>query len=227
MSFPEAAPQALTRRRFLSLAGAAGFALAVGSRRSFARGPGGPGGGGGGLINPYTGSIPLSSPLRAGTFSQPIQDNWHASREGALYAWSHRYAKTRRAHDGVDVIPTAGTSPTVYSPVAGTIAAVCFRETNSLDETPVYSVDGNGPPPWNYSLAADTVAGTPLYGNFVWIRSSDTASAGYHVFVCHLAADDATRSLVAGTVVTTDSPLGFVGDTGNAVGSPQLHVEIH
>lgn len=221
MSLPQTSRHALTRRRFLSLAGAAGVAVAAGSRPSFARGPGG--GGGNGLIDPYSGSIPLRSPLASGT----LQDNWHASREGALYAWSHRYARTRRAHDGVDLIPASGASPEVYSPVAGTITAVCFRETNSLDETPAYSVDPNAPPPWDYSLAADTVIATPLYGNFIWIRSSEPDSARYYVFMCHLAADPTTSTLVPGTPVTTDDLLGFVGDTGNAVGSPQLHVEIH
>jgi murein DD-endopeptidase MepM/ murein hydrolase activator NlpD len=35
------------------------------------------------------------------------------------------------------------------------------------------------------------------------------------------------QSLLLNQTVTTSTPLGIMGDTGNAAGTPQLHAEIH
>jgi hypothetical protein len=138
------------------------------------------------VVNPYTGSIPLTFPLQSGTYQTPLSDNWHAAREGQLYQWNHRNATKRRAHDGVDIYPAAGQSPTVYAPVKGVVSAVCFRDTNTVSGNLTYRQSLACPPPWDYSKAVDNVANLPLYGNFVWIYSTDTSSAGYFIFLCHL-----------------------------------------
>jgi hypothetical protein len=179
-------------------------------------------------IDPYTGAIPLTFPLLEGTYQTPLGDNWHAAREGQLYAWNHRNARRRRAHDGVDLFPVASQPlPAVYAPVSGRIAAVCWRERNTIDSRLTYLSSRTYPPPWDYSTAVDTVANLPLYGNFLWIYSTDSRSTGYFVFYCHLQNEPVLRSLTPDTEVSTSMQLGVLGDSGNAVGEPQLHVEIH
>src|SRR5215210_1828358 len=42
------------------------------------------------LVDPYGGSIPLVFPLLYGTYKTPVQNNWHANREGRTYFWNHR-----------------------------------------------------------------------------------------------------------------------------------------
>jgi len=61
----------------------------------------------------------------------------------------------------------------------------------------------------------------------VCIRSSDPASAGYFLFYCHLQKKAIVQALVPNQAVTTSTPVGVMGDTGNAAGTPQLHAEIH
>jgi murein DD-endopeptidase MepM/ murein hydrolase activator NlpD len=186
-----------------------------------------PVGGASALVNPYSGAIALVSPLAGGTY-QPLSDNWHQSREGQLYTWSHRDAKTQRAHDGVDLFPqSAGALPQVFAPLAGTVAAVCLRSDNTLGATVTYKVSATTPPPWDYSQAVDNVAGLPLYGNFVWLRSAAPDSAGYFVFYCHLQNEATLQGLAPDQAVGTSTQVGVMGDTGNAAGAPQLHVEIH
>jgi hypothetical protein len=73
----------ISRRRFLQLgAGAAAGTLLLpvlpGSARAAT------------LVDPYSGSIPLVFPLLYGTYKSPVQDNWHANREGQTYTWNHR-----------------------------------------------------------------------------------------------------------------------------------------
>ena len=180
------------------------------------------------LVDPYAGSIPLVAPLRSGTYQAPIGDNWHVSRQGRLYTWNHRNSKVARAHDGVDVYPLAGrTLPTVYAPLAGTAAAVCVRAENSLSAPVSYRASATTPPPWDYTAAIDSVANLPLYGNFIWLRSADPASAGYFIFLCHLQYEPTIAALMPDDSVSITTLLGLLGDTGNAVGAPQLHVEIH
>ena len=180
------------------------------------------------LVDPYAGSIPLIAPLRSGTYQTPVGDNWHVSRQGRLYPWNHRNSKVARAHDGVDLYPSAGRPlPTVYAPLAGTVAAVCVRAENSLTAQVSYRASATTPPPWDYSSAIDSAANLPLYGNFVWLRSTDPTSAGYFIFLCHLQNEPTIRALIPDQPVSATTPLGLLGDTGNATGAPQLHIEIH
>ncbi len=89
-----------------------------------------------------------------------------------------------------------------------------------------YRASSVTPPPWDYSRAVDDVAQLPLYGNFVWLSSTDSRSRGYFVFLCHLQNDATLAALAVDQPVTTTTPVGLMGDTGNAAGIPQLHVEI-
>jgi murein DD-endopeptidase MepM/ murein hydrolase activator NlpD len=180
------------------------------------------------LVNPYEGSIPLVFPLGPGTFRRPLLNNWHDVREGSLYPWTHRNDQLVRAHDGVDIHPRPGApAPVVFAPLAARVSAVCFRRTNTLDAPVTYRVDPNAPPPRDYSRAVDDVAALPLYGNFVWLQSVEAASLGYFVFLTHLQNEPGLRSLRPGRIMTTEDPIGVVGDSGNAEGTPQLHIEIH
>lgn len=220
-----AAGRRITRRQFIAASGTLAAAAALAPRSVLA---GKPGGGAGGLVDPYGGIVPLTSPLVTGTFVEPLADNWHQPREGSLYTWSHRNSNVRRAHDGVDMFPVSGQPlPLVYAPLSGTVAAVCTRPENTIGATVTYRVDANAEPLWDYSQATDDVAGLPLYGNFIWLRSTGEGSAGYFVFFCHLQNDAVLQAINPGQAVTLESLLGTVGETGNAVGSPQLHVEIH
>jgi hypothetical protein len=226
----------LTRRAFLQ-ASALGLAAASVPELVSAAPPGAQAQG---LVNPYSGAIPLTFPLPRGSY-QALADNWHQSREGQLYTWSHRASPNRRSHDGVDIYPaTGGALPTVYAPCHGTVAAVCWRDANTTTATVTYAVSRTTLPPWDYSRAVDNVANLPLYGNFIWLRSTDGAGAGYFVFFCHLQNDATLQgiavALAAGNEVSVRPPgdptgpataLGTVGDTGNAAGTPQLHTEIH
>ncbi len=213
----------ISRRTFLRATGATAAAIAVWPALTNAAVQAGPI-----LVDPYSGSIPLTFPLNWKTYKSPVQNNWHASREGQIYQWSHQDASTARAHDGVDVYPRFTTQlPTVYAPLTARVAAVCLRSDNTLNATVAYSVSATTPPPWDYSQAVDNVANLPLYGNFIWLYSTDTRSGGYFVFFCHLQNEAALRALVPDQAVTTSTPVGVVGDTGNAQGTPQLHVEIH
>ncbi len=213
----------ISRRTLLRAGGATAAALAVWPVLSGAEVLAAPT-----LVDPYSGSIPLVFPLKWKTYRAPVQNNWHASREGQLYQWSHQDGSTLRAHDGVDVYPRSTSAlPTVYAPLTSKIAAVCVRSNNTLNATVNYMVSTTTPPPWDYSSAVDNVANLPLYGNFVWLYSTDARSAGYFVFFCHLQNESILRSLVPDQGVSTSSPLGVLGDTGNAQGSPQLHVEVH
>lgn len=180
------------------------------------------------LVDPYTGSIPLTLPLAERTYIDPVRDNWHGDRQGDVYPWTHRLSPTTRAHDGVDIYPAPdGPLPPVFAPFDGIVVAVCIRPANRLDAPVLYAVSGAAPPPWDYSRAIDPVAELPLYGNFVWLRSTAPDSAGYLVLFAHLQDEPVLRSLRPDQAVTVDTPLGIMGDTGNAEGTPQLHVELH
>lgn len=74
--------------------------------------------------------------------------------------------------------------------------------------------------------------GQNIYGNYVWLRSEEQASAGFFMFYCHLRDEGTLRALAdrlsGGPVaVTSSTPVGVLGETGNAAGDPQLHLEIH
>jgi murein DD-endopeptidase MepM/ murein hydrolase activator NlpD len=180
------------------------------------------------LVDPYNGSVPLVFPLAYGTYKTPVQDNWHANREGRTYVWNHQNGSSQRAHDGVDIYPFRRRKlPRVYAPIAGRVAAVCTRSSNTVGATVNYRVSTTTPPPWDYSRAIDDVINLPLYGNFVWLYSTDASSAGYFIFFCHLKNETTLQGLVPDRAVTTSTPIGVMGDTGNAAGTPQLHAEIH
>lgn len=211
----------ISRRRFLRMgAGAAAGTLLLPVIAETARAET--------LVDPYSGAIPLTFPLVYGTYKRPVQDNWHANREGQLYTWNHRNGTSQRAHDGVDIYPSKPRRlPQVYAPLSGKVAAVCTRSTNTVNATVTYEASGTTPPPWDYSQAIDDVANLPLYGNFVWLYSTDASSPGYFVFFCHLKNETTIQSLAPDQPVTVSTPLGVMGDTGNAAGTPQLHAEIH
>jgi murein DD-endopeptidase MepM/ murein hydrolase activator NlpD len=211
----------ISRRRFLRMgAGAAAGALLLPVLPESASANA--------LVDPYSGSIPLVFPLVYGTYKAPVQDNWHANREGQVYTWNHRNGSSQRAHDGVDIYPSRRRKlPRVYAPLSGKVAAVCTRSSNTVNATVTYKVSSMTPPPWDYSQAIDNVINLPLYGNFVWLYSTDANSLGYFVFFCHLKNETTIQSLAPDQPVTVSTPLGVMGDTGNAAGTPQLHAEIH
>lgn len=180
------------------------------------------------LPDPYLGVIPLACPLAPGAYELPLNNNWHASREGERYPWNHRNGEDLRAHDGVDLYPLAGAPlPTVLAPLAGRVAAVGVRAENALAAPLRYLESDETPPPWDYSAAVDGVIELPLYGNFVWLVSNEPESAGFFVLLCHLQDDPLIEQLLPGQRLERGAPLGLMGDTGNAAGSPQLHLEIH
>src|SRR5215210_3617794 len=211
----------MSRRRFLQMgAGAAAGTLLLPVLPKTARAEE--------LVDPYSGSIPFAFPLLYGTYKAPVQDNWHANREGQSYTWNHRNSTSQRAHDGVDVFPSRrGKLPRVYAPLTGKVAAVCVRSSNTVNAAVTYKVSGTMPPPWDYSRAIDSVINLPLYGNFVWLYSIDANSLGYFVFFCHLKNETTIQSLSPDQPVTVSTPVGVMGDTGNAARMPQLHAEIH
>lgn len=180
------------------------------------------------LVDPYGGAIPLVFPLIYGSYKTPVSDNWHINREGQIYAWNHQNGQAQRAHDGVDIYPSSKRKlPRIYAPLAGTVAAVCVRSSNTVNASVSYKASSTTPPPWDYHQAIDNVANLPLYGNFVWLYSTDANSLGYFVFFCHLKNETTINSLALDQQVTTNTPIGVMGDTGNAQGTPQLHAEIH
>jgi murein DD-endopeptidase MepM/ murein hydrolase activator NlpD len=211
----------ISRRKFLQMgAGAAAGALLLPLLPEAA--------GAATLVDPYSGSIPMVFPLLYGTYKSPVQDNWHANREGQTYTWNHRNSTSQRAHDGVDIYPSRRRNlPMVYAPIAGKVAAVCVRSSNTVNATVTYKVSGTTPPPWDYSQAIDNIINLPLYGNFVWLYSTDANSLGYFVFFCHLKNEPTLRSLTPDQQIRVSTPVGVMGDTGNAAGTPQLHAEIH
>jgi hypothetical protein len=130
------------RRRFLQMGvGAAAGALLLPVLPEAARA--------GVLVDPYNGSIPLVFPLAYGTYKTPVQDNWHANREGRTYTWNHQNGTSQRAHDGVDIYPSRRRKlPRVYAPLAGRVAAVCTRSSNTVGAVVNYRVSSTTPPPW-------------------------------------------------------------------------------
>lgn len=207
----------IDRRRFLLLAGGTAAALALTGVAHASSG----------LVDPLSGAIPLAFPLAMGAYQAPLADNWHEAREGMRYPWGHHSAGLR-AHDGVDIYPPADTPlPPVYAPFAGVVSAVCLRASNDAGAEISYRVSGATPPPWDYSWATDTADGLPLYGNFIWITSTAPESDGYAVLYAHLQSEPLLAALRPDQRLTAAMQIGLMGDSGNAAGTPQLHVELH
>ncbi|HEY8599610.1 MAG TPA: M23 family metallopeptidase, partial [Thermomicrobiales bacterium] len=106
-------------------------------------------------------------------------------------------------------------------PLAGRVAAVCVGG--------VYAENAAIKPPWAYPAGSGA---DNIYGNYLWLYSTDSRSRGYFVHYCHLQDDDLLRGMLAGVNtahdgVDTGTPVGTMGETGNAAGQPQLHVELH
>lgn len=217
----------ITRRGLLGLGAAAAAAVALPATGSAAAALPATGSAPASLIDPYGGAIPLTFPLAEGTYGTTVASSWHVGRQGRLYPWNHVNGAALRAHDGVDTHPAPGVLPAVYAPLSGTVAAVCLRAANTPDAPVTYRVSDTTPPPWDFSQAVDDIAGLPLYGNFVWLYSTDDNSNGYFVFFCHLQSEPVIHSLVPDQPVGAQNQVGVVGDSGNAAGTPQLHTEIH
>ena len=215
----------LTRRGFLGL-GVAATAAALFPTVAAAAPP--PGKQPGGtpktpLEDPYAGAIPLDFPLAGGTYRKPLRDNWHDNREGPGYAWSHQNSATQRAHDGIDIFPRfTGTLPLAHAPCAARVVDI------NIDgpDAPSRTTDSRLAPPWDYGQ-------NNIYGNYLWLRGTTGASAGYYFFFCHLQDEQTLRELAqrlaGGQVVevAARAPVGRMGESGNAKDEPQLHVELH
>ena len=223
----------LTRRGFLGL-GAAAMAAALFPAAAAAaprpsKQPGGPSKTP--LEDPYAGAIPLDFPLAGGTYRKPLRDNWHDNREGPAYDWSHQNSATQRAHDGIDIFPRfAGTLPLVHAPCAARVVQINIDGSRATDGT----TDGTLAPPEDYPQGRDPQVN--IYGNYLWLEGTTGASAGYYFFFCHLQADETlrvlaqrliTKPVAEPLVVDARQPVGRMGDSGNAPGDPQLHVELY
>jgi hypothetical protein len=179
------------------------------------------------IVNPNTGVIPMTFPVRYGNY-RAFRDNWHEVRAGPSSRWSHRLSLTQRAHDGIDVYPASYSYlGVVYAPFQAIVSAVCMY----LGRPPIYRVSKLAPPPWNYSQVFQ--GSRSRYGHFIWLKSTASdASNGYFAFYCHLKNEETLRGLLnrmaSGEVYVTPSTwVGRIGDSGNALGDPQLHLEIH
>ena len=176
------------------------------------------------LQDPYTGRIPLVFPVLDGTYRKPLRDNWHDNRDGVGYDWSHQKSITQRAHDGVDIFPRFSTAlPTVYAPLAARVAAVYVGGVYTQNQ------DAAIAPPWPYPVGTGV---DNIYGNYLWLYSTETASLGYFAFYCHLKDDDLLGAMAkkigsGNDTVGVSTVVGTMGNTGNAADQPQLHVELH
>ena len=217
------ARRALTRRDLLHIGAVATAAALVpataAAAPSPAKKPGGPTPPNP-AVDPYTGSIPLAFPLVEGTYRQPVADNWHDPRDGNYgYAWSHQNSPARRAHDGIDLFPFSADWPLAYAPFAARVVDVNVDGYRR-------ATDATLRPPWDYG-------GGNIYGNYLWLRCTEGDGTGFFAFYCHLQDEAVLRGLAdtlatAGApAVTTNDVVGTMGETGNATGDPQLHIEIH
>ncbi len=109
-----------------------------------------------------------------GTYRKPVRDNWHDNREGDYgYSWSHENSSTQRAHDGLDIFPRfTGSLPTVYAPFAARVVDVNVDHYRRATDAPLL-------PPWDYGR-------DNIYGNYLWLYSTDPRSTGFFMFYCHL-----------------------------------------
>jgi len=119
----------------------------------------------------------------------------------------------------------------VFAPFRAQVAAVNVAGAS----TPYrQSVNKAIQPPWPYPPATE---GDNIYGNYIWLCSLAPDSLGYFMFYCHLQNEDilidlAKRLDTANTnngyvEIGTATPVGLMGESGNATNQPQLHLELH
>ena len=219
---PRSARSGLPRRDFLRLGAVATAAALVPATASAApppdKKPGGPTPPTP-AVDPYTGSIPLTFPLKEGDV-QPVLDNWHHPRDGNYgYDWSHQNSPARRAHDGIDLFPLSADLPLAYAPFAARVVDVNVDGYRR-------ATDATLRPPWDYGRGN-------IYGNYLWLCCTEGDGRGFFAFYCHLHDEAVLRGL-ADTLATAGAPavtandvVGQMGETGNATGDPQLHLELH
>jgi len=126
------------------------------------------------------------------------RDNYDNLRAGPVESYNHvfdeRDGKLRRAHDGIDIYAPRGTA--VLAPFDGLV----------IDPRARWQ-------PWQRDR----------YGLTVAIVSTEPATRGYVVLLCHLDA----RTVHVGSRVQRGHEVGTLGITGNAEKSPaQLHIEL-
>ena len=133
------------------------------------------------------------------------------------------------------VVPPLHTGPTALTPDLGTGTYV-FPVFGPVAYSDSYGLQA--PTGWHHGdelfapLGAPVLAATdgtlflvgwsPLGGNRFWLRDDN----GNYYYYSHLAAF--STAAIAGARVRAGQLIGFVGDTGDAVGTlPHLHFEIH
>jgi murein DD-endopeptidase MepM/ murein hydrolase activator NlpD len=141
--------------------------------------------------------IEIGFPLAAGV-NYRYRDNYGDLRPGPVEWYNHvfdeRDGKLRRAHDGVDIYAPRDTA--VLAPFAGVV----------IDPRTRWQ-------PWQRDR----------YGLTVAIVSTEPATRGYVVLLCHLDV----RTVQIGAHVKRGREVGTLGITGNAEESPaQLHFEL-
>jgi murein DD-endopeptidase MepM/ murein hydrolase activator NlpD len=141
-----------------------------------------------------------------------------APTTGAVRTPAHARIRVRVAE--ALAAPPPRPAPTVYCPVAGPVEFVDswgFRRSGGRRHQGVDMLAARGTP---------VVA--PVDG-LVSNRGNATGGLSFHLIAAdgtyfygtHLSAYGATGQVAAGTVV------GYVGDSGNARGTPHLHFEVH
>jgi murein DD-endopeptidase MepM/ murein hydrolase activator NlpD len=141
--------------------------------------------------------IEIGFPVAAGIHYR-YRNNYGDLRPGSVELYNHvfdeRDGKLRRAHDGIDIYAPRGTA--VIAPFDGVV----------IDPRTRWE-------PWQRDR----------YGLTVAIVSTEPATSGYVVLLCHLDA----RTVRVGAHVKRGREVGTLGITGNAEESPaQLHFEL-
>lgn len=141
--------------------------------------------------------IEMGFPLASGT-RYHYRDNYADYRPGPVEPYNHlfdeRHGQLRRAHDGIDIYAARGTP--ILAPFDGVVIAPASRWQ-----------------PWQ----------PDRYGITVVIVSTEPATRGYAVLLCHL---DKPRVPV-GADVRRGEVVGTLGKSGNAEEAlAQLHLEL-
>jgi murein DD-endopeptidase MepM/ murein hydrolase activator NlpD len=141
--------------------------------------------------------IAIGFPLAANV-RYHYRDNYEDYRPGPVEPYNHlfdeRHGQLRRAHDGIDIYAALGTP--ILAPFDGVVIAPASRWQ-----------------PWQ----------PDRYGITVVIVSTEPATRGYAVLLCHLDG----RSVKVGAHVRRGKVVGTLGKSGNAEDAdPQLHLEL-